>query len=82
MIPQLSIAKYSTIHLLLEYHQMKIISFLKLLYMTFGVYVFVVCYYRSGIYFYTPEQEKAAKESLENHQKAVNRKIVTEILPA
>jgi hypothetical protein len=45
MIPQLSIAKYSTIHLLLEYHQMKIISFLKLLYMTFGVYVFVVCYY-------------------------------------
>lgn len=38
--------------------------------------------YRSGIYFYTPEQEKAAKESLENHQKAVNRKIVTEILPA
>jgi hypothetical protein len=29
-----------------------------------------------------PEQEKAAKESLENHQKAVNRKIVTEILLA
>jgi peptide-methionine (S)-S-oxide reductase len=29
-----------------------------------------------------PEQEKAAKDSLENHQKAVNRKIVTEILPA
>ncbi|XP_008786175.2 peptide methionine sulfoxide reductase A4, chloroplastic-like [Phoenix dactylifera] len=38
--------------------------------------------YRSGIYFYTPEQEKAAKESLENHQKVMNRKIVTEILPA
>ncbi|CAN6569168.1 unnamed protein product [Malus baccata var. baccata] len=38
--------------------------------------------YRSGIYFYTPEQEKAARESLEQHQKKVNRKIVTEILPA
>lgn len=38
--------------------------------------------YRSGIYFYTPEQEKAARESLERHQKALNRKIVTEILPA
>ncbi|CAI0449686.1 unnamed protein product [Linum tenue] len=38
--------------------------------------------YRSGIYYYTPEQEKAAKESMERHQKAFNRKIVTEILPA
>ncbi|CAN6486730.1 unnamed protein product [Victoria cruziana] len=38
--------------------------------------------YRSGIYFYTPEQEKAALESLEQHQKVVNKKIVTEILPA
>ncbi|VVA10860.1 PREDICTED: peptide methionine sulfoxide reductase [Prunus dulcis] len=38
--------------------------------------------YRSGIYFYTPEQEKAAQESLEQHQKKMNRKIVTEILPA
>ncbi|RVW39372.1 Peptide methionine sulfoxide reductase A4, chloroplastic [Vitis vinifera] len=38
--------------------------------------------YRSGIYFYTPEQEKAARESLEQHQKLMNRKIVTEILPA
>ncbi|KAL1347752.1 hypothetical protein HN51_023780 [Arachis hypogaea] len=38
--------------------------------------------YRSGIYFYTPEQEKAAKESLEQRQKQLNRKIVTEILPA
>ncbi|KAF3433205.1 hypothetical protein FNV43_RR24307 [Rhamnella rubrinervis] len=38
--------------------------------------------YRSGIYFYTPEQENAAKESLERHQKLLNRKIVTEILPA
>ncbi|XP_076955645.1 peptide methionine sulfoxide reductase-like [Bidens hawaiensis] len=38
--------------------------------------------YRSGIYFYTPEQEKAARESMEKHQQKVNRKIVTEILPA
>lgn len=38
--------------------------------------------YRSGIYFYTPEQEKLANESLERHQKQVDRKIVTEILPA
>ncbi|GAB2272771.1 Peptide methionine sulfoxide reductase A4, chloroplastic [Dionaea muscipula] len=38
--------------------------------------------YRSGIYYYTPEQEKAAKESLEQQQKLLNRKIVTEILPA
>ena len=38
--------------------------------------------YRSGIYFYTPEQENAAKESLERQQKLLNRKIVTEILPA
>ncbi|XP_008794922.2 peptide methionine sulfoxide reductase A1-like [Phoenix dactylifera] len=38
--------------------------------------------YRSGIYFYTPEQERAARVSLERHQKVLNRKIVTEILPA
>lgn len=38
--------------------------------------------YRSGIYFYTPEQEQAARESLEHQQKLLNRKIVTEILPA
>ena len=38
--------------------------------------------YRSGIYYYTEEQERAARESLERHQKTVNRKIVTEILPA
>ncbi|KAJ1253939.1 hypothetical protein BS78_K150700 [Paspalum vaginatum] len=38
--------------------------------------------YRSGIYYYTPEQEKAARESLEKQQKLLNRKIVTEILPA
>jgi len=38
--------------------------------------------YRSGIYFYSPEQERKAKESLEKHQKSLNRKIVTEVLPA
>lgn len=38
--------------------------------------------YRSGIYYYTPEQEETAKESLERHQKNLGRKIVTEILPA
>ncbi|KAL3647538.1 Peptide methionine sulfoxide reductase A4, chloroplastic [Castilleja foliolosa] len=38
--------------------------------------------YRSGIYFYTPEQEKVALESKEKQQKLLNRNIVTEILPA
>ncbi|KAK9063289.1 hypothetical protein SSX86_017159 [Deinandra increscens subsp. villosa] len=38
--------------------------------------------YRSGIYFYTPEQEKAALESMQKHQQKLNRNIVTEILPA
>ncbi|KAI0500275.1 hypothetical protein KFK09_018485 [Dendrobium nobile] len=38
--------------------------------------------YRSGIYYYTPEQEKAAKDSLDRHQTTLGRKIVTEILPA
>lgn len=38
--------------------------------------------YRSGIYFYTPEQEKAALESRDRQQKLLNRNIVTEILPA
>ncbi|PHU22607.1 Peptide methionine sulfoxide reductase [Capsicum chinense] len=38
--------------------------------------------YRSGIYFYTPEQEKAALESRDRQQKILNRNIVTEILPA
>eukprot|EP00268_Persea_americana_P021670 TRINITY_DN2158_c0_g1_i1.p1 TRINITY_DN2158_c0_g1~~TRINITY_DN2158_c0_g1_i1.p1 ORF type:complete len:204 (+),score=30.52 TRINITY_DN2158_c0_g1_i1:142-753(+) len=38
--------------------------------------------YRSGMYFYTPEQEKEARESLEKQQKLLDRKIVTEILPA
>ncbi|GJN20135.1 hypothetical protein PR202_gb07473 [Eleusine coracana subsp. coracana] len=35
-----------------------------------------------GSTYYTPEQEKAAVESLEKQQKLLNRKIVTEILPA
>lgn len=38
--------------------------------------------YRSGIYFYSPEQETTTRESLERQQKKLNRKIVTEILPA
>ncbi|XP_020693800.2 peptide methionine sulfoxide reductase A4, chloroplastic-like, partial [Dendrobium catenatum] len=38
--------------------------------------------YRSGIYYYSPEQEKAARETLENQQKILGRKVVTEILPA
>ncbi|CAA2973974.1 peptide methionine sulfoxide reductase A1-like [Olea europaea subsp. europaea] len=38
--------------------------------------------YRSGIYYYTPEQEKAALESRDKQQELLNRKIVTEILPA
>ncbi|KAF5959784.1 hypothetical protein HYC85_000993 [Camellia sinensis] len=38
--------------------------------------------YRSGIYFYTPEQENAALESKERQQTLLNRNIVTEILPA
>ncbi|KAJ3681797.1 hypothetical protein LUZ60_014370 [Juncus effusus] len=38
--------------------------------------------YRSGIYVYNEEQEKLARESLEQHQTKMNRKIVTEILPA
>ncbi|KAI3973695.1 hypothetical protein MKX01_031115 [Papaver californicum] len=38
--------------------------------------------YRSGIYFYSPEQEKIAKESMERQEKILGKKIVTEILPA
>ncbi|XP_024542303.1 peptide methionine sulfoxide reductase A1 [Selaginella moellendorffii] len=38
--------------------------------------------YRSGIYFYHPEQEKAARESMQKHEEKIKRKIVTEILPA
>ncbi|OEL32512.1 Peptide methionine sulfoxide reductase A2-1 [Dichanthelium oligosanthes] len=38
--------------------------------------------YRSGIYYYTAEQEKQARESLEQKQKEWKETIVTEILPA
>lgn len=38
--------------------------------------------FRSGIYFYSPEQEKAARQSLERQQKRLDKQIVTEILPA
>ncbi|XP_010423204.1 PREDICTED: peptide methionine sulfoxide reductase A2-like [Camelina sativa] len=38
--------------------------------------------YRSGVYYYTPEQEKIARESLEKQQTKLENKIVTEILPA
>lgn len=38
--------------------------------------------YRSGIYYYNQEQAKLAQESLEAKQKEVEKKIVTEILPA
>ncbi|CAM6033006.1 unnamed protein product [Sphagnum compactum] len=38
--------------------------------------------YRSGIYYYSPEQENAAKESMQKQQKLLNQKIVTEVLPA
>ncbi|CAM0956168.1 unnamed protein product [Alopecurus aequalis] len=38
--------------------------------------------YRSGIYYYTPEQQKAALEYVERQQKVLNRTIVTEIVPA
>ncbi|CAA6657132.1 unnamed protein product [Spirodela intermedia] len=35
-----------------------------------------------GIYFYTEEQERAAQESMKARQRTLERKIVTEILPA
>ncbi|GBG92002.1 hypothetical protein CBR_g54097 [Chara braunii] len=38
--------------------------------------------YRSGIYFYTPEQEALAKKSLADAEARIGRKIMTEILPA
>ncbi|KAL5216935.1 hypothetical protein ABZP36_008336 [Zizania latifolia] len=38
--------------------------------------------YRSGIYYYTAEQERAARVSLAEKQKEWKEKIVTEILPA
>jgi peptide-methionine (S)-S-oxide reductase len=38
--------------------------------------------YRSGIYFHNPEQELAAKESLETYQARFGRPIVTEVAAA
>ncbi|GJN27250.1 hypothetical protein PR202_gb15255 [Eleusine coracana subsp. coracana] len=38
--------------------------------------------YRSGIYYYTPEQEKVARESMAAKQEEWKERIVTEILPA
>ncbi|GJW75173.1 peptide methionine sulfoxide reductase-like protein [Tanacetum coccineum] len=38
--------------------------------------------YRSGIYYYSEEQARLAKESLDEKQKEYKDKIVTEILPA
>lgn len=39
--------------------------------------------YRSAIFFHTPEQESAARESLSKHQESLgSRTIVTEITPA
>ncbi|CAN6239891.1 unnamed protein product [Urochloa humidicola] len=38
--------------------------------------------YRTGIYYYTAEQERLARESLVEEQKKWEDKIVTEILPA
>ncbi|EFJ22774.1 hypothetical protein SELMODRAFT_104098 [Selaginella moellendorffii] len=38
--------------------------------------------YRSGIYFFNKEQERIARESMENLQQKLDAKIVTEILPA
>lgn len=38
--------------------------------------------YRSGIYFFSPEQETTAKASLAAHQAKIGRTIVTEVVPA
>ncbi|GJN02557.1 hypothetical protein PR202_ga19919 [Eleusine coracana subsp. coracana] len=38
--------------------------------------------YRSGIYYYTPEQERMARESMAAKQKEWKETLVTEILPA
>ncbi|KAE8811430.1 methionine sulfoxide reductase MSRA2 [Hordeum vulgare] len=38
--------------------------------------------YRSGIYYYTAEQERQARESLAEKQREWKEKIVTEVLPA
>ncbi|KAI3765921.1 hypothetical protein L2E82_15967 [Cichorium intybus] len=38
--------------------------------------------YRSGIYYYSEEQARLAQESLDEKQKSLKNKIVTELLPA
>ena len=38
--------------------------------------------YRSAIFFHSPEQEKAARASLERHQENLARPIVTQVEPA
>ena len=38
--------------------------------------------YRSGIYFYSPEQEAIARESMEKEEKRLGKKVVTELLSA
>lgn len=38
--------------------------------------------YRSAVFFHTPEQESAAKATIERLQPRVSRKIVTEVTPA
>ena len=38
--------------------------------------------YRSGIYFHSPAQEKAALNSMAEQQKKYRQPIVTEVLPA
>lgn len=38
--------------------------------------------YRSAIFFYTPQQETAARLSMAKHQTSLSQPIVTEILPA
>lgn len=38
--------------------------------------------YRSGIYYYSPEQEAAARESLAKEEARLGKKVVTEVLPA
>jgi peptide-methionine (S)-S-oxide reductase len=38
--------------------------------------------YRSGVFFHTPEQQEAATRSRDEHQRLIEKPIVTEITPA
>jgi len=38
--------------------------------------------YRSGIYFYSPEQEEIAKASMAAEEQRLGRKLATELKPA